>query len=436
MRKYLFPAIIGITALVLACVAGFFSITGMANIFPGWSTIVMTSAIEAGKLVSVSVLYRMWKRLSWLKWLLVPMTAIIMLITSIGVFGHLSSKYEGTASGMRTHESQVKLEGQRVAGIREKIAACDKAIARKQVRSASLVDLRTKQENRLDSLYARSQLRAAKEVQASIAHADKEIAVLNAESDSLTGVIDDAMVEIAALDSAVIRMESNASGGEAGTIKFISRAMNRSTDSVANVFMLLIISVFDPLSIILLIVFNMAIDRADGPKEEEIENVEEPVEELPEKGPEKDVDEPIEVKPKGPEKGPEKDVEEPIEVKPQEPEMLAFSKEPESQEIHEPSAPVVKVPEIVPPITSKKELYAALLYVLYQNGKLNENDHLDTYHELVDKISASNILCTKEQIDEFLEACVDLDIIKIGKHERVALKSYVDALAAIGEVSK
>lgn len=420
MRKYLFPAIIGITALVLACVAGFFSITGMANIFPGWSTIVMTSAIEAGKLVSVSVLYRMWKRLSWLKWLLVPMTAIIMLITSIGVFGHLSSKYEGTASGMRTHESQVKLEGQRVAGIREKIAACDKAIARKQVRSASLVDLRTKQENRLDSLYARSQLRAAKEVQASIAHADKEIAVLNAESDSLTGVIDDAMVEIAALDSAVIRMESNASGGEAGTIKFISRAMNRSTDSVANVFMLLIISVFDPLSIILLIVFNMAIDRADEPKEEEPrkEEVDEPA---PMEDPEEATAEVDGVQGQFPaeEVPPMVPIEKP--VTPIEPEA---TREPDT----------VETP--VPSVTTKKELYAALLYVLYQNGKLNENDHLDAYSELVDKIAGSNILCTKDQIDVFLEVCVELKIIKINKHERIALKSYVDALAAIGEVSK
>lgn len=400
MRKFFFPAMIGLSALGLAAIAASFSVIGMASIFPGWTTVLMMAAIEAGKLVSVSVLYRMWKQLSWLKWLLIPMTIIIMMITSIGIYGHLSSAYEGTASDMRTHESQVQLEDQRKDGIREKIKACENAIGRKQVRAGSLVELRTKQEVRLDSLYARNQLRSAKEVQASIVQADKEIASLNEQSDSLNAVIDAAMVEISALDSTVIKMESSVSGGEAGTIRFISRATGITTDSAANVLMLLIIFVFDPLSILLLIVFNMAMVYV--PKKEEEVPVVVPVE-----------------SPKQEEIEDEDPTEEPIEP-------VIYSSNADGEFVKEP-LPIDKK------ITPAEDLNSRLLFVLFQNGKLSENDHLDLYPELVQKISDANIPCTKKQIDKFLELCVDLGIIRIGKHERVALKSYSDALEAIGD---
>lgn len=400
MRKFAFPFLIGFIALLLAAMAAFFSITGMANIFPGWSTIVMMSAIEAGKIISVSVLYRMWKELKWLKWLLIPMTAIIMLITSIGVYGHLSSGYEGTASNMRTHESKVRLEDQRKQGVKEKMTTYERAIERKQERARSLMELRAKQEIRLDSLYARNQLRSAKDVQASIAQADKEIGILNAECDSMNSIIDRAMTQISTLDSVMIDQESKVSGGEAATIRFMSRVTGWSTDSTANLFMLMIISVFDPLSILLLVVFNMAMDKVDRKEKEQDEREEDRARDL---------------EPTGTFDEAQKEDHAPTYV----------------EEVVEKQDTIEKSSKL-----TDEELYTSLLYVLYHNGKLIENDHLDVYDKFIDRVKNSNIVCNEAQIDEFLQKCVDLKVIKIGKKDRIALKNYMDALKTVREGMK
>ena len=410
----MFPFLIGVIALLLAAIAAFFSITGMANIFPGWSTLVMTSAIEAGKLISVSVLYRMWKELKWLKWLLIPMTAVIMLITSIGVYGHLSSGYEKTASHMRTHESQMQLGVQMRTGVKEKVESYEKAIERKQDRASSLVELRSKQENRLDSLYARNQLRSAKEVQASIAQADKEIAKLNAESDSLNAIIDQAMVEVTSLDSAMIVKESNASTGEVGTVKFMARILGWTTDSTVNLFILLLISVFDPLSILLLVVFNMAMDKANK-KEDEQEELIHPPDDLI-------------YTPDQPEQNDEPDDTTHTLEQHHEPMITDVPNKPIEAMDDRTSEVVVQKKKV-----TDEELYISLLYVLYHNGKLTENDHLDLYEKFVEKVRSSNIVCTEAQIDAFLQKCVDLKVIKIGKRDRIALKSYTDALKMVSE---
>lgn len=409
MRKLFFPLIICATALGLAAIAAFFSITGMSSIFPGWSIIVMTAAIEIGKLVSVSVLYRMWKQLSWLKWLLMPMTIVIMLITSIGIYGHLSSKYEGTASGMRTHESRLRLEAQKKEGIQDKIASYESAMKRKQDRAGSLITLRSNQETRLDSLYARNQLRSARDVQASIAQADREISLLNSESDSLNALIDASMVEISSLDSVVIKMESDVSGGEAATIKFIAKAVGTTTDSAANIFMLLIIFVFDPLAILLLVVFNIAVDgskndpKPDDPKLDDTDGVLDAQEEQQEQQEER-------------KEGQEE------EEQPKEADEASITESTVDQH-GKVSNEERKLDE--------DELYSLLLYVLYNNGTLTENDHLDLYDEFMRKVKSSNINCTEAQVDAFLQMCVDMKIIRIGKEQRVALKSYTDALEKV-----
>jgi len=281
MKRYIFPIVIGITAILLAAMAAFFSITGMGRIFIGWPILVMTSAIELGKLVAVSILYRLWSRLGWWKYLLVPMTAIIMLLTSAGIYGYLSSAYEHTASGMRTQDSRISLEEKRKETLTEKIAFYEKAIERKQERSATLADLRSQQENRMDSLYSKSQIRAAKGVQSSIEQANQEIGRLNTETDSLANRIEDVRMEMSVIDSTIIAMEAETAGGETGALKYVSRTTGWSMDSVANIFMLLIIFVFDPLAIILVVVFNIAWDKAEEEKEEEVEKQEEPkVEEI------------------------------------------------------------------------------------------------------------------------------------------------------------
>lgn len=82
-----------ITAIALAAIAAFYSIIGLAQIFPGafWPIVIMGSIIEIGKLVTVSWLYNNWKDTPFLlRTYFLSAIVVIMLITSMGIFGFLS----------------------------------------------------------------------------------------------------------------------------------------------------------------------------------------------------------------------------------------------------------------------------------------------------------------------------------------------------------
>ena len=85
-----------LTAIALSGVAGYYSIVGLAAIFPGsyLPVMIMGSVLETSKLVTVSWLYNNWKQCPILiKTYLCMAVAILMLITSMGIFGFLSKAH-------------------------------------------------------------------------------------------------------------------------------------------------------------------------------------------------------------------------------------------------------------------------------------------------------------------------------------------------------
>ena len=85
-----------LTAIALSGVAAYYSVIGLAAIFPGsfWPIVLMGSVLEASKLVTVSWLYRNWKISPLpLKSYLSASIVILMLITSMGIFGYLSKAH-------------------------------------------------------------------------------------------------------------------------------------------------------------------------------------------------------------------------------------------------------------------------------------------------------------------------------------------------------
>ena len=85
-----------LSALSISGVAIFYSVIGLATIFPGafWPVVIMGSVLEVGKLVTASWLYRNWKHTRWLlKTYLTIAVVVLSLITSMGIFGFLSKAH-------------------------------------------------------------------------------------------------------------------------------------------------------------------------------------------------------------------------------------------------------------------------------------------------------------------------------------------------------
>lgn len=438
MNKYIFPISIGLTAVILAAMAAFFSVTGLGKIFLGWPIFVMAGAIELGKLMAVSILYRLWGRLKWWKYILIPMTILIMMLTSAGIYGFLSASYEHTASGIRSSGSKIELEEKRKQGMEGRIKVYQESINRRQERANSLAGLRYQQENRMDSLYARNQIRNAKSVQAIIIETDKEISRLNRESDSLNTLIENTHLNIAQTDSSIVAMNDELGKGDIGALKYLSRITGASMDNVANIFMVAIMLVFDPLAIILIVAFNIAWDKAkektkdeshvlQAKEEEPAEQAEEPQAILAPISSDIDQEEDMTTEPKAhPEPELEKeaasndiDVEEPIV---EESQVYATNENGDFVKMDKGASDSQM---------SKLDLYLSLLKVLYQDGQLRQHDHIDAYDRFTGSIVHAGIKCSLEQVDDFLKQCVIWKIIKIGNTERVVLKPYDEAVADI-----
>ena len=85
-----------LSALSISGVAIFYSVIGLATIFPGafWPVVIMGSVLEVGKLVTASWLYRNWRHTRWLlKTYLTTAVIILICITSMGIFGFLSKAH-------------------------------------------------------------------------------------------------------------------------------------------------------------------------------------------------------------------------------------------------------------------------------------------------------------------------------------------------------
>jgi hypothetical protein len=118
LKKALFPFIIAASALSVSASAAFYSVSGLSKLFAGASfeVIVMAGSLEVAKLVIASLLYQYWETLNkLLRTYLVVASLILVLITSMGIYGFLSAAYQETYSELsivkekRVHRTENRL---------------------------------------------------------------------------------------------------------------------------------------------------------------------------------------------------------------------------------------------------------------------------------------------------------------------------------------
>ena len=128
-----------VAALALATVAAYFSVAGMAEIFPGDPVAVMVLAgtMEAGKLVIAGWLAAHWRRTNWkMRTVMMALVAGLALINAAGVFGKLVEAHVSVAATSRSGvteriealDARVKAQSAAVADLDSRIAQIDRAV--------------------------------------------------------------------------------------------------------------------------------------------------------------------------------------------------------------------------------------------------------------------------------------------------------------------
>ena len=108
MKNFLNYLALG-TSLAIAGIAAYFSVIGLATIFAGAAlgVIIMTGVLEFGKVVTAAYLHLFWDRLNYMKYYLTASVVVLMLITSLGIFGYLAKASSDTSYATGIAQSEV-----------------------------------------------------------------------------------------------------------------------------------------------------------------------------------------------------------------------------------------------------------------------------------------------------------------------------------------
>ena len=259
--KYLFPVLIALSALAVSASAAYYSVFGLSKLFAGASTevIIMAASLEAAKLVVASLLYRYWNDLSKLIKTYLTVACIVLIgITSMGIYGFLSGAFQETATQSKFLDQQVLIiEKKQEAFIDTK----NSLVLEKEQLTTTISDLRTSLSNPAQVSYysedagqviTTTSTSTRKALQAELDKAIDERDVLTQDIRSLTD-------SIALKDVEILEMQiGNESARELGPLKYVAELTGKSMESIVNIFMLLLIFVFDPLAVMLVVVANMA----------------------------------------------------------------------------------------------------------------------------------------------------------------------------------
>lgn len=215
-----------ISALFIEALASAMSIIGLSLLFStDLIIILMAVALDVGKLVTVSFLYKNWKKMNFImKTYMTIASAILMLITSAGAGGYLSAEFQGAI--MSTKESDIK-----VSLLKEEQSKLE---ARKLVIDTQIAEL--------PKNYVKSRAKLAKQFETEINQVNTRISEIDKE--------------LPALKIAKVSDDSHV-----GPILYIAEAFKVSVEDAVKYVILLIIFVFDPLAITLIIGGNFLLEQ-------------------------------------------------------------------------------------------------------------------------------------------------------------------------------
>lgn len=244
-----------IVAIVISIAAGTISVIGLAAMFSGafWAVVTVASFLEIAKVVTAAWLEQHWKTIGWkLKSYLVSAVAVLMLITSLGIYGFLARAHieqqiqmtTGETSRLPLIESKIKVERQKLADLDKQLAQIDNSLSVMTEKSKGTKD-------------ARSALAAADAQR-------KNRNVLVIDKDKIFVVITDLETEKSRLENTVKKNEV-----EVGPLKYLAKlyygeASSSNVEQAVQMLILTLVFVFDPLAIALLLASNHTANARKG----------------------------------------------------------------------------------------------------------------------------------------------------------------------------
>ena len=250
----IFNKLLLLSALLLATCGAYYSIIGISTLFSGAAIAVgiMAGAIEFSKLCATTFLYRYWNTSKlFLKVYLSIAIIVLMCITSMGIFGYLSSAYQTSSSNFKNGKEKISI-------IETQRDYLTNKIYQSKLRISTLNDVRKIQENRLSTVLTNDfltrnpiQLRLLQEQTTELIKSSDDNINIEQKNIQLTSQ------DIEKINDTILQLNSASNNKkDITTFQFVADQFGVSLDTVAKWFIFVIVIIFDPLAVAMLLAYN------------------------------------------------------------------------------------------------------------------------------------------------------------------------------------
>ena len=263
LKKSIFPLLIAFSALSVSASAAFYSISGLSKLFAGaaFAVIIMAASLEIAKLVIASLLYQYRKNLPrLLKWYLSVACVVLILITSMGIYGFLSAAYQETAAKAGNIDAQIALVETKRDNVKEQLIVYNEE---KSSINEAVADLRKGLSNNVIQYKDRETGEIITTTSSSTRRAlEKQLDQAILRQSEINAKVDELNTKVFEYETEIVEIRtSDAVSSELGPLKYLSGLTGTPMDKIINWLLLTIIFVFDPLAIALVVAANFAFEQ-------------------------------------------------------------------------------------------------------------------------------------------------------------------------------
>jgi len=265
LKANILPFIIALSALSVSASAAFYSVSGLSKLFAGASfeVIIMAGSLEVAKLVIASLLYQYWDTINkYLRTYLTIAAVVLVLITSMGIYGFLSAAYQETYQKLTVNQNKIEFLENKAKFYEDDVNRYDEELERisgnistlSNAKATSIQVRDTSAVGGLRSTVSTAELRLA---QQRIQVEEENRKEVNQRRTVAADSLQTYKLQILDLQNASDTV------GELGPLQYLSGLTGTPMDKIINILLLVIIFVFDPLAISLVVAANFAFDQAN-----------------------------------------------------------------------------------------------------------------------------------------------------------------------------
>ncbi len=254
-----------VMAIGMAATVAYVSVSGLLKVFAGAGVVglILFSAIEAAKIVATSAIHTYGKKIGWFYNSILSLFIIIaMVITSMGIYGFLSSSYKETFVKFENLEATIELLEKKRDGYQKQL---DIVNSEKQSVTQTITELSKGLSNNViqykdretGEIITTTSSSTRKVLQNQLDKAIERQETLNLKSDGLTDKVfelDNEITEVKVGDDVA---------SELGPLRYLADVTGMTMDEVMKYFIILLIIIGDPMAVVMVIVFSKVVKRKD-----------------------------------------------------------------------------------------------------------------------------------------------------------------------------